>query len=253
MTDSSPTSPYFEVRDLRRSFDGKEVLRGVNFQIERGKTTVILGGSGAGKSVLIKHLNGLFLPHRGSVMVEGTEINTLSEKELAPIRRRIGILFQDGALFDSLSVAENVAFPLREAGVHDRTTLRNRVTEALESVGLAGEEETLPSALSGGMRKRAALARALVAEPDALLCDEPTAGLDPILSETIARLLRETTERHHLTTVVVTHDLGAMRIMADRVIFLHLGQVHFDGTPDELTRSEEDELIRFLSASGGAG
>lgn len=246
--DPSAPSHFFEVEDLRQTFDGHEVLRGITFSVPRGATTVILGGSGAGKSVLLKHLNGLMRPAGGSVRVLGTDLGTLSERQLIPLRRRIGVLFQDGALFDSMSVGENVAFPLRESGLRDEAAIRRRVGEMLELVGLPGQEKKRPDALSGGMRKRVSLARAIAPRPDCLLYDEPTAGLDPILSESITRLIHRLKEELRITSVMVTHNLGAMRHVADRVVFLKGGEVHFDGPPEELDASGDEAIREFIRA-----
>jgi phospholipid/cholesterol/gamma-HCH transport system ATP-binding protein len=240
--------PFFEVRDLRQTLGGHEVLRGVSMSVPRGKTTVILGGSGAGKSVLLRHLNGLMKPFSGSVSVLGTDLGPLSEKALRPIRRRIGVLFQDGALFDSMSVGENVAFPLREQGVRDRGAIAARVDEVLSLVGLHGQESKRPDALSGGMRKRVSLARALATAPDCLLYDEPTAGLDPILSENITRLIGRLQTELHLTSVMVTHHLGAMRWVADQVVFLKDGLVRYAGTTKGLDESDDPAIREFLTA-----
>ncbi len=242
--------PYFEIADLRQAFAGQEVLRGVSFAVPRGGTTVILGGSGAGKSVLLKHLNGLLKPASGSVKVSGVDLGPLPERELRPIRRRIGVLFQDGALFDSMNVGENIAFPLHEAGERDEAVLAARVEEVLSLVGLSGQQFKMPGALSGGMRKRVSLARALAPRPEALLCDEPTAGLDPILSESITRLLRRLQEELRLSTVMVTHNLGAMRHAADQVIFLKHGVVHYAGSPAGLDESEDEAVRGFIRADG---
>jgi phospholipid/cholesterol/gamma-HCH transport system ATP-binding protein len=248
MSDTDIPSPFFRIEALHQSFDGHPVLRGVNFDVPRGKTTVILGGSGAGKSVLLKHLNGLMRPLSGSVTVEGKNLGTLSERELTPIRRRIGVLFQDGALFDSLTVGENVAFPLREAGDRDEDRIRYRVSEVLELVGLKGQEWKMPDVLSGGMRKRVSLARAIAGRPACMLYDEPTAGLDPILSESITRLIAEMKEELRLTSVVVTHNLGAMRFLADQVVFLKHGEVHYCGPAAGLDDSDDRAIREFISA-----
>ncbi|MEX2579356.1 MAG: ATP-binding cassette domain-containing protein [Verrucomicrobiales bacterium] len=251
MSENAPTSPFISVSGLRKSFGAHEVLKGLDFQIAEGETTVVLGGSGAGKSVLLKHLNGLLHPDRGSVEVEGVDIASLSERALGDVRRRIGIVFQGGALFDSMTVGENVAFPLIEAGLRNVDSLRVKVSQALETVGLSGEEEKLPASLSGGMRKRAALARAIVARPKCLLYDEPTAELDPLLARTIIRLIRRLKEEFSLTSVVVTHDLEAMRAVADRVLFLKDGKVRFAGTPAELKDCGDPFVFEFLDAGGG--
>ncbi len=239
--------PFFEVRDLCQTLGGHEVLRGVSFSVPRGRTTVVLGGSGAGKSVLLKHLNGLLKPLAGGVRVLGEELGPLGERALRPIRRRIGVLFQDGALFDSLSVGENVAFPLRVRGEREEARLAARVAEMLGLVGLSGQEQKMPGALSGGMRKRVALARALAPGPECLLCDEPTAGLDPILAESITRLLRRLQEELRLTSVMVTHNLGAMRYAADQVVFLQQGVVRYAGPVGEFEQCEDPSIREFIA------
>lgn len=240
--------PFIEVEDLRQNLEGHEVLRGVSFSVPQGKTTVVLGGSGAGKSVLLRHLNGLLKPLAGTVKVMGQDLGPLSDRELRPIRRRIGVLFQDGALFDFMNVAENIAFPLREGGERDEKVIADRVAETLSLVGLHGHEQKRPDALSGGMRKRVSLARAIAARPDCLLYDEPTAGLDPVLSESITRLIARLQDELHLTSVMVTHNLGAMRFVADHVIFLKQGRVLYAGDPEGLERSTDEAIRSFLDA-----
>lgn len=253
MVEKTTAEYFFELSEVRTSFGEKEILRGVNLRIPTGKTTVILGGSGAGKSVLLKHLNGLIRPGSGKIFAAGEEIQSMPEPALLGVRKRIGILFQDGALFDSLTVGENVAFPLLEQGWKDRSEIDAAVATALEKVGLPGEERKMPSKLSGGMRKRASLARAMIFHPECLLCDEPTAGLDPILSETISHLIRSLVMERKATAVVVTHDLGAMEIMADHVIFLRDGKVRFSGDLEALAAAKDDGIQKFLNATGGRG
>ena len=253
MSEFPANESFFSLNDVRTRFGSKEVLRGVTLEIPKSRTTVILGGSGTGKSVLLKHLNGLLNPDSGSIRVCGQEITSLTERQLVPMRRKIGILFQDGALFDSMSVGENVAFPLREQGLRDRQQIASLVAAVLEKVELPGEEVKMPPALSGGMRKRVALARAIVSHPDCLLCDEPTAGLDPVLSQRISRLIRRLTEDHDLTSVVVSHDMDAMRLIADHVIFLQGGTVHYSGDMAGLEQSEDEAIQTFLSSKGGGG
>lgn len=247
MTDITP-APYFTLNKLSKSLGGRPVLREVSFAVPQGTTLVVLGGSGAGKSVLLKHLNGLHAPDAGSVAISGVALHTMSPGELAEQRRRIGMLFQHGALFDSMNVGENVAFPLREAGLRDEAEIHRRVVEGLARVGLSGEEGKSPALLSGGMIKRVALARALVAKPAALLCDEPTAGLDPILTAAIVHLIHSSQRELGLTCVVVTHHLWAMRKLADQVLFLDKGQVRFLGTPRELDDSDDPAIREFLAA-----
>lgn len=250
MSELTYHGPFFEIEALRQTLDGNDVLRGVSFSVPRGKTTVILGGSGAGKSVLLKHLNGLMRPLSGTVKVKGVGIGMMTERALTPIRRQIGVLFQDGALFDSMTVGENVAFPLREAGARDETLIARRVDEVLDLVGLKGQDRKMPDVLSGGMRKRVSLARAIAGKPECLLYDEPTAGLDPILSESITRLIAKLKDEFHLTSVVVTHNLGAMRFVADQVIFLKQGEVYFAGSPAALDASDDAAIREFINADG---
>ncbi len=245
---STAQDRFFEVTNLRQTLGGHEVLRDVSFTVPAGQTTVVLGGSGAGKSVLLKHLNGLMRPLSGSIKVKGREISGLSEQALTPIRRSIGVLFQDGALFDSMTIGENIAFPQRESGERNEVAIRQRVAEVLALVGLSGQEEKMPASLSGGMRKRVSLARAIAVQPECLLYDEPTAGLDPLLSESITRLISTMKEDLHVTSVVVTHNLGTMRLVADQVIFLKDGEVHFAGPPAELDRSSDSCIREFINA-----
>jgi phospholipid/cholesterol/gamma-HCH transport system ATP-binding protein len=235
-----------EVRDLRQTFSGQEILRGVNLDIPRGETMVLLGQSGGGKSVFLRHLIGLIRPLSGSIRIDGEEISHLNERELEPIRRKIGMLFQDGALFDSMTVFENVAFPLREKGERKESVLRKKVAQALELVSLQGQEEKMPVNLSGGMRKRAALARAIISEPACILYDEPTAGLDPIVSDTINRLIRRLQTHLKVTSIVVTHDMISTNHVADHVALLREGRIHFNGTLSELHSSKDPVLRDFI-------
>jgi len=243
----SPTEAnLIEVRDLRQTFGGQEILRGVDLDIPRGKTLVLLGQSGGGKSVFLRHLIGLLKPISGSIRVDGEEIAGLDERALEPVRRKIGMLFQDGALFDSLSVYGNVSFPLRERGLRDEKVIRRKVAEALELVALSGQEAKMPSNLSGGMRKRAALARVIISEPSCILYDEPTAGLDPIVSDTINRLIRRLQSHLHVTSIVVTHDMISTNHIADRVALLRSGKIHFEGSLAELHGSKDPLITDFI-------
>ena len=240
---------YIRCRDLTKGFRGKGVLRGLSLEVLTGETLVILGGSGSGKSVLLKHMNGLLRPESGTVEVGGKSLAGLEEDDLGPIRRDIGMLFQQGALFDSLTVGENVAYPLREHRVVAPEAIPERVARALATVGLAGNEGLMPVELSGGMRKRAALARSLVLEPRALLYDEPTTGLDPVVAAKINHLIRDVQKQHGLTSVVVTHDLASAFFVADRIAFLHEGRIRFVGTPAEARASTDAPLHEFLTAA----
>jgi len=240
---------HIRCRGLEKRFRDKAVLRGVTLDVRTGETLVVLGGSGSGKSVLLKHMNALLTPDAGSVEVDGVVLGHSGEDELARIRRNIAMLFQQAALFDSLTVAENVAYPLREHHLCAELELRERVAAALDMVGLAGTESLMPSELSGGMRKRAALARALVLEPRAVLYDEPTTGLDPVVAAKVNHLIRDLQRRLGLTSVVVTHDLGSAFFVADRIAFLHDGRIRFVGPPDEARASTDPHLHEFLTAA----
>ena len=240
-----------EVVDLHKTLGPQQVLRGVDLRIESGKTHVVLGRSGSGKSVLLKHLVGLFQPDAGRVLVDGEDISKLEERQLGPIRKKIGILFQSGALFDSMSVGENIAFPLRESGVHDEAAIWERVAGALEMVDLAGEEAKMPENLSGGMRKRVGLARTIVSRPACILYDEPTTGLDPIATDSINHLIRRLQRRLQATSVVVTHDMKTAFHTADRIAFLHEGRIYFEGTVEELRASKDPILENFIEGRSG--
>lgn len=243
---TATTGNLIEVRDLRQTFGGQEILRGVDIDVPRGRTLVLLGQSGGGKSVFLRHLIGLLKPLSGSIRVEGEEIAGLDERELEPIRRKIGMLFQDGALFDSMTVYDNIAFPLRERGLRDEKKIRQKVTEALELVSLSGQEKKMPVNLSGGMRKRASLARVIISDPSCILYDEPTAGLDPIVSDTINRLIRRLQSHLHVTSIVVTHDMISTNHIADRVALLRSGKIHFEGTLSQLHASSDPVIRDFI-------
>lgn len=232
-----------DVRDLVQTIGGQEILRGFSLKIFRGETLVLLGKSGGGKSLFLRHLIGLMKPVSGSILFEGAEIGNLGERQLEPVRRKIGMVFQDGALFDSMSVFDNVAFPLRERGERQDKVLRDKVAESLALVGMTGHDHKMPVNLSGGMRKRVALARAIISPPGVILYDEPTAGLDPIVSDSINRLIRRLQSRLRVTSIVVTHDMASTFHIADRVALLHEGRVRFDGSTDEL-RETTDEVVR---------
>mgnify|MGYP002654656684 CR=1 FL=1 len=240
---STAGPPFISVRNLHKQIGDQQILRGINLTIHEGENLVIIGGSGTGKSVFLKLVMGLIPATSGSIVVDNTEITTLNERQLGPHRRKIGMLFQDGALFDSLTVAENVAFPLRESGMKDSPDMHSRIHEVLAAVGLADHGHKLPAALSGGMRKRAALARAVVSRPRCIFYDEPTAGLDPIVSDSIDRLIRRTQLHYRCTSVVVTHDMRSVRSVADRVVYFRNGLIHFEGSPDQLF-SSTDPLVR---------
>lgn len=232
--------------DLHKSFGSKQVLKGVNLSITRGETMVILGGSGSGKSVLIRHAIGLYQPDAGEIWVDGTEISRLSEDDLMPVRKKVGMLFQGGALFDSMDVFENIAFALREHTEMSEEQISDRVEEVLGLVELTGVETLAPSDLSGGMRKRVALARAIALSPAAILYDEPTTGLDPITAEAINKLIRSLQSALNVTSVVVTHDLKSAFSVGDRVAFLHDGRMSFVGPLHEAQQTTDPRLREFL-------
>ena len=234
------------VRNLHKRLGQQEILRGLDLDIAQGETCVILGRSGGGKSVLLKHLIGLLKPTSGEVFVDGEEISQLPERKLGTLRKKVGILFQSGALFDSMNVEENIAFPLREAGLRDLKVIRERVAEALEMVDLAGEQKKMPENLSGGMRKRVGLARTIVSRPQCILYDEPTTGLDPIATDSINHLIRRLQKRLQVTSVVVTHDMKTAFHTANHIAFLHEGRIYFNGTVDELRASTDTVLQDFI-------
>lgn len=240
-------SAIFVVEKLAKSYGGKPILENLSFEVERGECFVILGRSGSGKSVTLRQLNGLEKPDSGSVLFDGVEITALTERELVPIRLRVAMLFQSGALFDSMNVYDNVAFPIREHTDLSENEIRERVRDKLAAVRLAGIEDRLPSALSGGMRKRVALARSLALDPEAVLFDEPTTGLDPMTSATIANLIQAARRSYEVTSVVVTHDLALARTVADRVAFIENGRFRFLGTWAEAQSSPDSLLARFLA------
>jgi phospholipid/cholesterol/gamma-HCH transport system ATP-binding protein len=234
------------VRDLRKGLDGQEILRGVDLDVAAGETLVIIGRSGGGKSVLLKNLIGLMQPDAGEIWVAGDNITGMSERQLGRIREKVGILFQSGALFDSMTVEENIAFPLQEAGIRDKKAVSARVNEVLDVVELEGENAKMPENLSGGMRKRVGLARAIIRQPSCVLYDEPTSGLDPVVSDSINRLIRRLQERFGMTSVVVTHDMKSAAHVADHIAYLHEGRIYFYGTPAELERCQDPIIQDFL-------
>jgi len=239
-----------QFRDVWKRYANREVLAGVNFEIAHGEVLCVLGPSGTGKSVFLRHINGLTRPDDGEVIVFGQAIAGLSEEELAPVRRRVAMLFQGGALFDSMNVEQNVAFPLREHTDKPLEEIAALVAEKLQMVGLPGTQKKLPSELSGGMRKRVALARSIALEPEIILYDEPTTGLDPLTSEKIAQLIVEMNLRLQTTSVVVTHDIVTARTVADRIAFLHQGRFQFVGTFEEAVRTGHPVLQEYFRSMG---
>lgn len=246
------TGPIVRLVNVHKSFGMQHVLHGVNLTIERGTTTVILGPSGCGKSVLLKHIVGLLRPDTGEVWFEDTCVSRLREAQLGPVRRQIGFLFQQSALFDSMNVSENISFPLRELTGMTREEVRQRVETVLSMVGLADTGHKMPADLSGGQRKRIALARAIVLEPKLVLYDEPTTGLDPIRADVINELIIKLKHDLHVTSIVVTHDLTSAFKVADRLVMLYDGNVILEGTPEAFRQSDQPMVQRFLAGEATA-
>lgn len=237
---------YFEVDSLVTHLGKQTIFDELDLKIKTGESTVILGRSGAGKSVLLKHLLGLMKPSSGTIKIKGTDVTAFKNSDLIPFRKNMGILFQDGALFDFLTVAENVAFPLVESGIDNADELHERTYSALDRVGLAEHMKTSPLNLSGGMRKRVSLARAIISNPDCILCDEPTAGLDPVSANDISSLIRNLVDDHQATAVTVTHDISSMHIIADRVVMLSDGKITFSGTAEDTQNPNEHGVYEFV-------
>ena len=247
------TGKLIEVRGLKKAFGTREVLKGIDIDVYEKETLVLLGGSGSGKSVLTKHMAGLMQCDEGSVKVREDEIANLNERSLAIIRKQMGVMFQNGALFDSMTVGQNVAFPLREDGLKDEEEITKRVKKALDIVMLKDEEDKMPSDLSGGMRKRVALARAIVDRPCLVIYDEPHAGLDPVTSDVIDHLIKRLENNLGMTNVVITHELRSVFRIATRIAFLQDGEIYWSGTPDELKASKDEVLVNFLSGTSVHG
>ncbi|HUO03712.1 MAG TPA: ATP-binding cassette domain-containing protein [Candidatus Binataceae bacterium] len=241
--------PLIEVRALEKSYGPKHVLRGVNLDVREGETIVVLGGSGEGKSVLLRHLNGLERPDGGDVIVAGQSLGELTEDGMASVRKQIGMVFQGGALFDSLTVFDNISYPLREHHMGDEAFIAHRVTELLSMVGLERVERLYPAELSGGMKKRVALARAMALSPKAVLWDEPTTGLDPIVTRKINLMIRGLQKQLGFTSVVVTHDLRSAFMVGDRFALLDQGRIRFIGTAAEVRATRDELMHEFVEAA----
>lgn len=238
---------YISFEHVYKSFGDLVVLEDVNFCVNAGETLCILGRSGVGKSVSLQMLMGFLKPDRGMIRVAGENICGLSEREMQRIRQKVTMVFQNGALFDSISVGENVAFPLRERHDMEEDQIQQVVKGLLEMVGVAGMEDLLPSDLSTGMKRSVAIARALASQPEAILYDEPTTMVDPLMAHLLGNLIERLKQQLHLTSIVVTHDMQFARKLADRVVFLHQGAVHFFGTVDEMDGSQDPVLREFLT------
>jgi phospholipid/cholesterol/gamma-HCH transport system ATP-binding protein len=235
-----------EARNLQKSFGAQKVLDGVSFRIENGESVVIIGRSGGGKSVLLKHLIGLLKPDSGEVLIDGENIELMNERQLLRVRRKFGMVFQGAALFDSMTVAENVAFGLRRHEDLTEAEIAKRVAATLEVVDLPGTEDKNPAELSGGMRKRVGLARAIIYEPQVVLYDEPTTGLDPIVSDSIDHLIMRVRDHLKVTSVVVTHDMRSARRVGQRILMLHDEKIHANGTPEEIFASQDPVVRQFV-------
>lgn len=237
--------------NVHKRFDRLVVLAGVTLSIERGQSVVVIGASGTGKSVLLKHMVGLLKPDKGEVWFGDLRVDTLPERELARVRTRFGFLFQMGALFDSLTVAENVGFPLREHTRKSVAEIDRVVRQKLTMVGLPDAGRKMPAELSGGQRKRVALARAIALDPEVILYDEPTTGLDPIRSDVINELIIKLQRELHVTSITVTHDMNSAFKIGDRIVMLHEGKIVFDGTPEQIQREEDPVVKRFVAGEAG--
>ncbi len=240
------SNPMIQCVGVYKSFQSHEVLRGVDLEIPRGKLTVILGVSGGGKSVLLRHMIGLTRPDRGKIIVEGVDIGKLSDRDLNEFRKKFGMLFQSAALFDSMTVEENIAFPLKEHKQFSESVLLKKVKEKLELVGLEEALHKMPSELSGGMKKRVGLARAIALEPQIILYDEPTTGLDPLMTESINSLIVKTQKTLSMTSVIISHDIKSTFDIADFVAMLHDGKIIAHGSPEEFRRNNHPMVRKFI-------
>src|SRR5437773_7635882 len=243
----SPDAPVIEVVDLVRKFGDRAVINDISFNVRRGETLVIMGGSGCGKSTLLRHIIGSIKPTSGSVKIFGQEITTMNEREITSVRQRFGMLFQSGALLASLTVGENVALPLLQHTDMSEEEIEDVVQEKLQMVGLTGFEKLKPAEISGGMKKRVGLARALALDPELLFSDEPTSGLDPIMTSVVDQFTLKLTHGEHMTAVVVTHDMTSAFRIATRMIMLGHGSIVAQGTPDEIHNSLNPEVQQFIN------
>lgn len=249
-TETPDSGLSLEVVDLHKAFGEQKVLSGVNLQVETGKVTVIIGGSGSGKSVLVKHLVGLLHPDRGEVRLHGKDLFAMKPDELLVARRQFGMLFQAGALFDSMSVYDNVAFPLREHKKMTHAEERDLVLARLGELNLHDVEHKFPAELSGGMKKRVALARATILDPEIIIYDEPTTGLDPMMISQVDDMIAETQERHNVTSIVISHDMASTFRIAHKIAMLYEGQIVETGTPEEFRKSSNEVVRKFIFVSG---
>lgn len=247
-----PEDPLISIRNLQTHYGSRQILKDINLDIYRGETMVILGRSGCGKSTLLRHVVGLARPTSGQIIIKGHDIAQLSEDEMTPVLRKVGMLFQGAALFNSMSVGENVALPLREHTQLEPSTIKIMTRMKLDQVGLGGFEDFMPAQLSGGMKKRAGLARAIAMDPEILFCDEPSAGLDPVVAMGIDKLILKLNQAFKMTIVVVTHELASVFEIADRIAMLHNGAVEAIGTPEELRANPNPIVQQFLNREADA-
>ncbi|MDZ4788212.1 MAG: ATP-binding cassette domain-containing protein [Blastochloris sp.] len=236
-----------EIQHLKKTLNRTPVLKDVNLCLNKGERVVIIGRSGGGKSVLLRHVMGLMQPDEGQVIYQGVNISILSDEEINPYRRKMGMLFQNGALFDSMSVEDNLAFPLHEMGGYTAKEIRLKVAESLEMVDLPGQQNKMPAELSGGMKKRVALARAVINRPELMLYDEPTTGLDPIVADSINRLILRLSDKLGMASIVVTHDMVSAYLIAERICYLHAGKIYFEGTPQQVQSTEDPLVKKFVN------
>ncbi|MDR4505098.1 MAG: ABC transporter ATP-binding protein [Candidatus Scalindua sp.] len=232
--------------NLRKSFNGQEILRGVDLKVDNGQSLALIGGSGSGKSVLLKHIIGLLKPDSGRILIDSEDISKLRGRKLKRLKERFGMVFQGGALFDSLTVFENVAFPLREKTRMKALQIRKTVREDLAAVGLSGAENKYPAEISGGMKKRVALARCLVMNPEIILFDEPTTGLDPLTGKAIHTMIRSCQKSFKFTSIMVTHEIPAIFSLVDRVAMIYNGEILAEGTPEEIQNSKDPVIHQFI-------
>ena len=248
---AGPPDPiHIKVVGLEKTYGDNHVLRGINLDVKRGRINVIMGGSGAGKTVLMRHIIALEQPDGGHILVEGEDIVGLSDYQLGIVRKKFGMVFQLAALFDSMTVFDNVAFPLHEHTKLSRSEIKERVLQKLDVLGLEGTGDRYPADISGGMKKRVGVARALILEPRILIYDEPTTGLDPIAARNVDDLIIETAEKFNVTSLVISHDMTTTFNVGDFISLIHAGIIRISGTPHEVISSADNEVVRFLSSSG---
>jgi len=238
---------FIELKSISKRFGSQQVLKNISLTLQHGETLCIIGPSGEGKTVMLKHIIGLIKPDSGEIYVDGMHVNRLKEREMAPIRKKVSMLFQGAALFDNLTVEQNVAFPLLEHGVRDRKEIDRRVREALQAVDLDEHRTKFPTALSGGMRKRTGIARAIIDHSECILYDEPNSGLDPIGSDVIDQMILRMQRRYSVTSIIVTHDMRSIFKIANRVAMLYRGEIRFLGTPEELRKTDDQIVQDFVN------